>query len=75
MKVKCIKINANKPKVGQKYRSYDAIFMIADINGKYTLVCIEDNQDIELGCSYDHRLHDKIDDVFGEHRKYFTLLK
>jgi len=67
------KIEANRIKVGQKYKTNGVVFMIADIGGKYTLVCVDGG--FELGCSYDDALHDKIEDVFRDHRKYFTLIK
>jgi hypothetical protein len=68
-------IEANKIKVGQKYKSNsgDTIWMIASFNGKYAFVCIEGSYDV--GLSYSGKLHDKIEDVFDGHLKYFTLIK
>ena len=68
-----------KVKVGQKYRLNDgSTYMVCSVGGQFTLICIEeeDKNDPEyLGDAYHGRLFDHVNEVFGNSKEYFSLLK
>jgi hypothetical protein len=68
------KIEAAKPKVGQKYRHRNgSIWMIVQVNGCFVLICIEDNRAIDTGKAYGG-IHSNIDYVFDGFDHNFTLI-
>jgi hypothetical protein len=67
------KIEATKPKVGQKYRHSDgSIYMICMVGPQYALICIADDENY-IGDSYYGHLTDSIDQL-PLMTKNFTLL-
>lgn len=68
-----------KIEVGQKYKHDDgSIYMVCMVGQQYALICIEeeDKEDQKyLGDAYHGQLFDFREDVFGNTKEYFTLLK
>jgi hypothetical protein len=68
-----------KAKVGQKYKHNDgSTYMVCSIGVQFALICIEEENkgDPEyLGDAYHYNLFDNVNDVFGNSKEYFTLLK
>lgn len=73
-KVKDLKeqIEANKIKIGQKYRHHCGdVYLLVKIDARFCLVCIEGNH---LGYSYANPC-DKIERVFSSFKHKFILIK
>jgi hypothetical protein len=67
------KIEAQKPKIGQKYKHSDgSIYMLCMVGSKYALICIADDENY-IGDSYYGNLTDSIDEL-PLMTKNFTLL-
>ncbi len=69
------------PKVGAKYQLADSrcnwdgsVWMIAYIGEKYCLICIEHNDSRRIGDAWEHKMFDRINDVFGLYSHLFTKL-
>ena len=68
------KIEATKPKIGQKYRHRtNSIWMIVEVRGGFALICIEDNIHSDTGKAYGG-VRSNINDVFDGFDYNFTLL-
>lgn len=69
------KEDANKPKLGQRYKHTEGCtYMVAEVNKKFILVCIESDCGW-VGGAYTEEAYDNIEDVFGGCEHYFTLIK
>ena len=67
--------DANKPKLGQRYKHTEGCtYMVAEVNKKFILVCIESDCGW-VGGAYTEEAYDNIEDVFGTCEYYFTLIK
>jgi hypothetical protein len=69
------KVDANKPKVGQRYKHVEGCtYMVAEVNKKFILVCIESDFGW-VGMTYTEKHYNDIKDVFGGCDKLFKFLK
>jgi hypothetical protein len=69
------KVDANKPKVGQRYKHVEGCtYMVAEVNKKFILVCIESDYGW-VGMTYTEKHYNDIKDVFGGCDKLFKFLK
>jgi hypothetical protein len=69
------KVDANKPKVGQRYKHVEGCtYMVAEVNKKFILVCIESDCGW-VGMTYTEKHYNDIKDVFGGCDKLFKFLK
>lgn len=59
------------PKVGNKYETCNSKYILAEINGQYTFICYDGE---ENGESYSKELHNTIDEAFCKHHSFFTKI-